>query len=123
MKKNQTMLSLAVFMLIATGCAVDQLAVVKSVGHEKYLLEDINTKTEKLFLLNNPSPEVRDYSEFVYPGDTVLIRSRHYDATFPQVLEAKKRDAVYLDSDSLCARMERKKFEILKQQMQNEKSR
>lgn len=123
MQKNQVMLSLAMFILIATGCATNHLAIVKSIDNEQYLLEDVNTKTEKLFVFNNPKYKRGEYVEILCPGDTVLIRSRHYDATIPQLLETKKKDNMYFLTDSIYVRTERKKFEMLKQQMQNAQSR
>ncbi len=113
MKKQ--ILSLAVFMMMMTGCK-SNFAVVKQIGERQILVSDVETKTEKIFIFNRKFGESTDFLKFVNPGDTVLIQARQYDKNIEQVLESRN-SSIYFNADSICARYERAKFDAAKQIM------
>ena len=115
MKKSKQILSLAAFILMMTSCKMN-FAVIKQIGEKEILLDDADTKIEKIFVFNRKIDETTEFIQYVHPGDTALIRSRKYDKNIPQVIESRD-SRIYFNMDSICARYEREKFNAVKQSM------
>lgn len=113
MKNSKQLLSLAMFMMM-TGCA-SHFAIIKEIGDKSLLIEDVDTKSEKIFLFDNPEDRT-DFLELSAKGDSVLIKTRHYEKN---ILSTKDRDRIYFNADSICTRAERIRFNTLKQEIQN----
>ena len=115
------MLSLALFIMLMTGCKTN-VVIVKQVGEKELLVADAETKKEKIFIFNKKLYEHTGFLQFVYAGDTALIGARNYNKNIEQVFESKS-SYIYFNCDSISARYERAQFEAAKQKMTTQKER
>lgn len=78
---------------------------------DKMLVCDVNTNEERIIEINNP-----DYANYLYPGDTIVIREdqKFYDR---KKVFSDKFGQIEFNNDSIYARQQREKFNVAKQSM------
>ncbi len=115
MKYDRKILSLAMFVLLMTGCAVSasHVNIVKNVADKGILLTDVETNQERILMVSD-TKQVRKILENLIPGDTLWIKSPYYDDL---VLAPSMRTVVYYDNDSINVRIRKKQFEAKKQEL------
>ena len=120
MKQNKILLSVAVFILMMTGCSsLEHFNVIKDISGKNVLVEDVVTHQERIFIMTN-SQNDKMLLEFSRPGDTVIVQSPYYKDF---VLKKNIRTHMFFYLDSIDVRMNKFYFEQQKQKLFNDKVR
>ena len=117
--ENKKILSLAMFVLMMTSCAVYHTNVIKNIENKRILIEDVENHQERIIVMSGKKRN-NTITENLQQGDTLWIQTRFYDEL---VFTPDMRIVVYFNSDSIDARIRRKQFEAQKQEMLNNKVR
>ena len=106
MQNRKFLLSMAMFMILMTGCA-PYINIVKSIDENKIVVKDFDTNQERTVVFDNNERHMF-YLQCLVPGDIVLVKSRNYKDS---VLHTQgNKSAVYFHEDTINARLNRAKI-------------
>ena len=114
MNNRKKMLALAMFFLLATGCGVCHKNVVKNIANNHLLLEDAETRQERVVELTYRRVN-RSFMDYVRPGDTILVRAPYYEENF--ILRTDVSTVLYFNFDTIIDRQRKAEFEAKKQEI------
>ena len=120
MKQDKKLLSLVVFVLMMTGCAIYHTNVIKDKADNKILIEDVESHQERIVKVSNKKKGSKAIYENLQPGDTLEIKTPFYQEL---VLTPDMHVVIYVNGDTINSRIRRKQFEAEKQKMFSDKVR
>ena len=111
MKNRNVLLSLAIFIILMTGCTT-YTNIVKGIEDDKILVQDVVTNRQRLVVFDNNEKHLY-LLNYLNKGDTVLVKSRDYDNFLLHT--RKNRSSVLFCVDSICSRQQCEQMQALLQ--------
>lgn len=129
-KKFWKSLAGSAFMLLFLGSIVgvfvyndkqkkDHLNVVIENEDGKLLVEDVNTKEQRIVSLWDGAAHEKD-QPYIFPGDTINVRQREDAYQYGKIIDATN-SSVDINKDSIYARKQRALFNAEKQQIMKQR--
>ena len=98
----------------------DHLNVVIENKDGKLLVEDVNTKEQRIVKLRNSAVNPKD-QQYIFPGDTINIQQNEDVYKKNKIITMKSNANVDVNNDSIYAREQRALFNAEKQQMMKQR--
>ena len=111
MKKDKKLLALAMFLLMATGCATYHTNIVKNISDSSMLIEDVKDNQKRVVMVEDTEYQ-KTMLDLLHTGDTLVVKSPFYKDV---VLKPDVRTVIYFDEDSISQRAQRRQIELQKQ--------
>lgn len=130
-KKFWKSLAGSAFMLLFLGSIVgvfvyndkqkkDHLNVVIENKDGKLLVEDVNTKEQRILILKKGAVHEKD-QPYIFPGDTINVRAQEKDYQYIKIFNGINKSVFRFNRDSIYARKQRALFNAEKQQIMKQR--
>ena len=98
----------------------DHLNVVIENKDGKLLVEDINTKEQRILILKKGTVHEKD-QPYIFPGDTINVRVQEKDYQYIKIFNGINKSVFRFNRDSIYARKQRALFNAEKQQIMKQR--